>query len=173
MKQGFRPMRVSLQVICPMLLLLGCDTDRTLQDVETKDISASLEHAISLRDSGMFEAADSAFKAILALRPSSTDSIRVSMSYVPVLIRLNKRELALGHIDRAFPDGGDDLRMLMRRSSFRFQLFIKNRECDSARIELEREFHLVEQDTTLQLTRADIEFNRTFVDSVCAIIPPR
>ena len=157
----------SLTLLMTILALEAC-LRAPVNSVQAPEIvSSQLKKAKSFRNSGELVKADSVLRLLLSKPTSRADSQAISTCYVSILVPLNNATLAHQHINYAFPKNSDDLATQMRRGSFRMQLFVRNKQCDSAMNEVNQLLELVNQDSALLLKRNDLLQNQAAIAHMC------
>lgn len=149
-----------------ILLAFSCQSEKILH-LDSSDVRKELSIAYLYEDRGNIAGADSIYKRLLSFSVYPMDSINISGSYLSVLRQEGDYKSMLLHVNRAFPFNNTIHRNLLRRYSYRMQAFMGLMQCDSVRTELDNLFHLVGDDSTLQLSMADLIQNRAVVDSIC------
>jgi hypothetical protein len=143
----------------------GCQSPKP--HLSRDSVLQRLNTAYSLIDAGKLESADSIYQDLLTFSVSAVDSVSISGTYARLLLQKGDTSLALVHLDRAFPLTDLNPRNLMRRHSFRFEVFLAKHECASAQSELSSMFDLVERDSTLQLSKVDLQHNQQILRNKC------
>lgn len=162
-------MRVYIALSLTVLILSDCHRAHSTTHLTSEDVLKRLKIAYALEDRGNLVGADSIYSDLLAHSVAWADSVNISASYLSVLRKKGDFEGMLFHTNRAFPKNSASPRDQLRRSSYRMDAFLSLRFCDSTRIELEKLFALVERDSTLQLSIANLLHNREVVDSICGL----
>jgi hypothetical protein len=151
-----------------MLVILACQHDNNRPKLSHENTIRYIDSAYVFIKKGNYTQADSIFKKLLMYQLSPSDSIYMSMGYVPVLLNKNDTRDALIHIDRAFPKNNTDRNNLLRRYSYRLTAFMIDKNCIKARHELDLMFNLIGNDSTMSLSKADLIYNRTVLNRMCA-----
>ena len=139
---------------------------RVAEPLTQESVREQLNVAYALSDRGQFAGSDSVYKFLLAHQVSSEDSVRISGSYIQVLLELKDYQGAFLHVDRAFPLGlgpKDEL----RRHSFRQQAFFGLEDCEGIKAEQAALLALVKEHTGLQLSLEDVATNGEVVAKRC------
>lgn len=162
---------IFVRILAVAIIFASCSPPQEQRELSAEQVTRLLNLAYAKQDSGALDVADTVYRHLLKYQVSPKDSIDISNGYLSLLLRRRMTTDIRKYIDRSVPASSVSVDDRFFRSINLFQTFLIERKCDSALLELNHLYDLVEREGARQLSMTDLDQNKYALLIDCYHLP--